>query len=159
MTSNSWMRPTVWLGGEMAVSWAAAIWIILCIPTCLWWWCGQPIVWKALYKAWNCIVHFTIHTDWNIMRMSLSYILKFDGGQSGPGGYMYWNKCMISPPFDMLHNVSERNMPLCFVQWHVSEEHMIPVSYRNIKETGIIFLKWFWRNILYDSQRKIYQKA
>ena len=42
---------------------------------------------------------------------------------------------------------------------HGSEEHMTPIAQRNIKETDIIFLKQFWRNILYDSQRKIYQKV
>ena len=42
---------------------------------------------------------------------------------------------------------------------HVSGECIIPVSYRNIKETGIIFPKWFWRNISYNSQRRMYWKA
>ena len=57
----------------------------------------------------------------------------------------------LEEPAYVIH-VSERNRPLNKAEWHVSlrnmdyiihgpEEHMTPVSYRNIKETGIIFLK------------------
>ena len=73
-----------------------------------------------------------------------------------------YNTCFSDVSIRYRFHVFSRTM--YYISWFsqihgLPEEHMTPVSHRNIKETDIIFLKWFWRNILYDSQGKMCQKA